>query len=128
MILQCWTVIFYMIFLTSTLPHEVAALKYNRQETFSVEINRIILSHLTRSIVSSSTACAVLCLVDQDCCSASYNDDSKICFLGMHCSPEMEYSAYFKTLIKNVKGNITLTFFFAVFLLYCNNLGFLYDL
>ncbi|CAC5416587.1 unnamed protein product [Mytilus coruscus] len=100
MILQCWTVIFYMHILTSILPYEVVAFKSNRQETFSIEINRIILSPQTSSIVSSSIACAVLCILTMNCCSASYNEDSKICLLGSHCSPEMEDSANFKTLIK----------------------------
>ncbi|CAC5416586.1 unnamed protein product [Mytilus coruscus] len=101
MILQCWTVIFYTHILTSILPYEVAAFNSNRQETFSIEINRIILSHQTSSIVSSIIACTVLCIFDNDdCCSASYNEVSKICLLGIHCSPEMEESANFKTLIK----------------------------
>ncbi|CAC5416584.1 unnamed protein product [Mytilus coruscus] len=95
MSLQRWKFLCYL----STLPCIVASLKSN-QQAFSIKINKIILSHQTSSLDSSIIACAVVCIFDYNCCSASYNEDSTICLLGIHCSPEMEDSADFKTLIK----------------------------
>ncbi|CAG2225174.1 unnamed protein product [Mytilus edulis] len=77
----------------------VASLKSN-QQAFSIEINKTILSHQTSLVDSSIIACAVLCISDYKCCSASYNEDSKICLLGNQCSPVMRDSANFKTLTK----------------------------
>ncbi|VDI07272.1 Hypothetical predicted protein [Mytilus galloprovincialis] len=95
MFLQRWKLLFYL----TALPDIVASLKSN-QQAFSIEINKIILSHHTSSVDSSIIACAVSCFTDYNCCSASYNEDSKVCLLGNQCSPVMEDSTSFKTLTK----------------------------
>lgn len=95
----------------------LGAAQFNVIKRYFVATNerRIIPSYTTiiKQRVLSPTACASLCSIHQECCSASFEGKSKQCSLDASCCPESE-SSEDTLMLKNLTGklNIIISSFF----------------